>query len=64
MKGAYIAGALSGFGVMASAGVGDLLAAHITGGPLPSYASAFRLERYEDPVYRELLANWPTTGQL
>ena len=64
VKGAYIAGALSGFGVMASAGVGDLLAAHITGGPLPSYASAFRLERYEDPVYRELLANWPTTGQL
>jgi glycine/D-amino acid oxidase-like deaminating enzyme len=64
VKGAYIAGALSGFGVMASAGAGDLLAAHITGGTLPHYAGAFRLERYEDPAYQELLANWPTTGQL
>jgi glycine/D-amino acid oxidase-like deaminating enzyme len=64
VKGAYMIGALSGFGVMAAAGAGDLLAAHITGDPLPHFAPAFRLERYEEPSYRELLAHWPTTGQL
>jgi glycine/D-amino acid oxidase-like deaminating enzyme len=64
VKGAYIIGALSGFGVMAACGAGDLLADHITGGPLPHYAGAFRPERYDDPAYRELLAHWPTTGQL
>jgi len=64
VKGAYIIGALSGFGVMASPGAGDLLAAHITGGPLPPYASAFLLERYEDPAYQALLENWTGSGQL
>ena len=64
MRGAYIIAALSGFGIMASPGAGDLLAAHLTGEPLPPYAPAFLLERYRDPAYRELLENWPTTGQL
>ncbi len=64
VKGAYIIAAMSGFGIMASPGAGDLLAAHVTGSPLPAYAPAFALERYEDPAYQALLANWPTTGQL
>jgi len=64
VEGAYLIGALSGFGLMASSAAGELLAAHVTGGELPSYAPAFMLERYEDPAYQELLANWSDSGQL
>ena len=41
--------ALSGFGLMASLGAGELLAAHLAGKPLPEYAPAFSLQRYQDP---------------
>ena len=64
VEGAYIIGALSGFGVMAACGAGDLLAAHFTGSKLPHYAPAFALERYEDPGYQKLLENWGESGQL
>jgi len=64
VRGAYIIGALSGYGVMASPGAGDLLARHIVGHELPSYATAFSLERYDDPEYQQLLKTWRTTGQL
>ena len=62
--GAYLIGALSGYGVMASCAAGELLAAHVCGGSLPAYAPAFSLERYQDPAYRRLLANWGDPGQL
>ncbi|MEW5960355.1 MAG: FAD-dependent oxidoreductase [Chloroflexota bacterium] len=62
--GAYLIGALSGFGLMASSAAGELLAGHITGNDLPPYAAAFRLERYDDPAYQALLANWGESGQL
>ena len=64
VRGAYVIGALSGFGIMASPGAGDLLGAHVMGSPLPHYAPAFHPERYQDPAYQELLAHWPTGGQL
>jgi len=64
VKGAYVIGALSGFGVMAGCGAGELLAIHLTGGKLPHYASAFALERYEDAKYKKLLEAWPDSGQL
>jgi len=64
VKGAYMIGALSGYGIMASCGAGELLAAHLTGSPLPPYAPAFTLERYRDPEYQKLLENWGETGQL
>jgi sarcosine oxidase subunit beta len=64
VSGAYIIGALSGFGIMSSCAAGDLLAAHVTGVPLPAYAPAFSLERYQDPIYQSLLNNWGATGQL
>ena len=65
IAGAYIFGALSGYGIMASQAGADLLAAHIAGSALPEYAPAFALSRYDDPAYRALLASWdPTTGQL
>jgi len=64
IEGAYVMGALSGFGVMAACGAGELLATHLTGGKLPHYASAFVLERYEDPEYQKLLETWGESGQL
>jgi glycine/D-amino acid oxidase-like deaminating enzyme len=62
-RGGYLIGALSGFGVMASAAAGELLAAHVTGAPLPAWAPAFRLERYEDAAYLRALEG-AEAGQL
>jgi glycine/D-amino acid oxidase-like deaminating enzyme len=62
--GAYIIAALSGFGIMAACASGELLAAHMTGSDLPSYAPWFLLERYEDPAYQKLLEDWDESGQL
>jgi glycine/D-amino acid oxidase-like deaminating enzyme len=64
VEGAYVIGAFSGFGMMASCASGELLAAYIAGAPLPHYAPAFSIERYEDREYQELLENRPSTGQL
>jgi glycine/D-amino acid oxidase-like deaminating enzyme len=64
VEGAYIIGALSGFGIMAACSAGELLASHMTGSELPPYYPAFLLERYEDPEYQELLENWDESGQL
>ena len=64
MDGAYVIGAVSGYGIMSACGVGDLLATHITGGDLPSYASAFTPSRYADPEYQKKLEDWGDSGQL
>jgi glycine/D-amino acid oxidase-like deaminating enzyme len=64
VAGAYVIGALSGYGLMAANGAADLLADHVTGRALPAHAPAFRLERYEDPAYQALLAAWGDSGQL
>ncbi len=41
-RGAWMLGALSGYGVMAALAAAELLAAHITGAELPPYAAAFQ----------------------
>lgn len=64
IDGAYVLGAVSGYGIMSACGVGELLAAHVTGAELPSYAKAFELARYNDPDYAKQLKNWGTSGQL
>ena len=64
VEGAYVIGALSGYGMMASNGAADLLADHIAERPLPHYAPAFRLDRYDDPAYAKLLDEWGDSGQL
>jgi len=64
VDGAYVHGALSGFGLMASSATAELVAAHVTGGELAEYAPAFDLARYEDPEYRKKLDTWDDTGQL
>ncbi|HKJ39160.1 MAG TPA: FAD-binding oxidoreductase [Anaerolineales bacterium] len=64
VDGAYMVGAVSGYGIMSACGVGDLLARHITKSKLPDYSSAFELSRYDDPAYQEKLENWDNSGQL
>ena len=64
VQGAWVIGALSGYGLMASLGVGELLAAHLAGSSLPGYASAFDLRRYQDPAYQTALESWAPSGQL
>jgi glycine/D-amino acid oxidase-like deaminating enzyme len=60
----FTVAALSGYGVMAACAAGDLLAAHVTGGPLPPYAPAFSLERYSDPSYLEMITRQEDEGQI
>jgi glycine/D-amino acid oxidase-like deaminating enzyme len=55
VAGAYVFGALSGYGIMASQAGADLLAAHISGSELPGYAPAFALFMYVYPAFRKLL---------
>lgn len=47
IEGAYIAGALSGYGVMGSQAAGELVAGHVTGEALPDYAKAFSFDRFD-----------------
>jgi glycine/D-amino acid oxidase-like deaminating enzyme len=64
IEGAFVIGALSGFGLMAACGAGELLAEHVAGESLPPYADAFSLERFHDQAYLELLEAWGVSGQL
>jgi glycine/D-amino acid oxidase-like deaminating enzyme len=58
-------GALSGYGIMASQGAAELLAAHLAGDELPAWAAAFAPARFDDPGYRERLAGGAAAaGQL
>ena len=65
VDGAYVLGALSGFGIMAAHAGADLLAAHLTGKSLPDYAKWFVPSRYEDASYRAEVERWGAqVGQL
>ncbi len=64
LDGAYVSAAFSGFGLMAAPGAGELISAYITGNSVPSYAAAFRPDRYERPDYLAMMARWGDKGQL
>lgn len=64
VDGAYVIGAVSGYGIMSACGVGELLAARATGSELPPYANAFAPSRYDDPEYQKRVENWEDGGQL
>ena len=64
VEGAFVHGALSGFGLMASMGTAEICAAHIAGGALPAWAPAFDLARYADADYLARLEAWGDDGQL
>ena len=62
--GVFVNGAFSGYGLMAAAAGAELLAAHVTGGPLPGDAAAFAPARYADPAYAARFATVGDAGQL
>jgi glycine/D-amino acid oxidase-like deaminating enzyme len=64
VEGSWVIGALSGFGLMASMAAGELLALHMLEKNLPGYASAFHLNRYQDPGYVANIAQMEDSGQL
>jgi sarcosine oxidase, subunit beta len=64
VEGAYVIGALSGYGIMSCCAAGELLAAHMSGSALPAYAPAFLPGRYDDPRYVESLSLLDNSGQL
>jgi glycine/D-amino acid oxidase-like deaminating enzyme len=55
-KGAFMAGALSGFGSMAATSTGAICAAWVAERPLPGYARPLSSERYADKVLMDQLA--------
>lgn len=58
-SGAFVAGALAGFGSMAACATGWICAAWITGSQLPDYARALSSDRYAD---RALMAELAELG--
>ena len=64
VDGAYIIGALSGFGSMAACAAGAICAAWIVDGDLPDYASQLSLTRYTDNALMDELGNSPSRGLL
>lgn len=64
IEGAFIIGAVSGYGIMSACAVGELLAQHVTGQRLPGYAADLALARYEDPKYLKQIESLADNGQL
>ncbi len=64
IEGAFVHGALSGYGLMASAATSELAALHIMGEKLPEYAGAFHPNRFEDEEYLAKIADWDDSTQL
>ncbi len=62
--GAFMAGALSGFGTMAATATGALCAAWMQGKPRTGYADLFTLRRYDDPVLMAELRGDESKGVL
>ncbi len=64
VEGAWVAGAYSGFGIMIAMAAGELLAAHLQQYPLPSYAPAFTLDRFEPSTQQQATNTNAFSGQL
>lgn len=64
VPGTYVCSALSGYGIMASCGAADLLAAHVLGTDRPDYSAAFEVDRFHDPAYMAQIAELAVSGQL
>ena len=64
VAGVYVLGGLGGSGMQISPAAGELLADQIAGVPLPHYASAFLVERFDDPDYQKLMEQWGASGQV
>jgi glycine/D-amino acid oxidase-like deaminating enzyme len=63
-RGAFMAGAVSGYGTMAATATGALCAACIAGAPRPCYAANFALGRYDDALLMAELRGSRNKGVL
>lgn len=63
-SGAFLAGALSGFGTMASTATGAVCAAWLAGAERPSYAPSLTLDRYDDQLLIAELRKSASKGVL
>jgi glycine/D-amino acid oxidase-like deaminating enzyme len=64
VDGAFVVGALSGFGTMAACAAGSLCASWITGDDLPGYAGDLSMARYQDQSLMDTLKNAASRGVL
>ena len=64
VDGAFITGALSGFGSMSACAAGAMCAAWITGKELPEFAERLSLARYDDQNLMTALSKAQSTGVL
>jgi len=64
VEGAFVIGAVSGYGIMSACATGELLAQHVTGIALPDNAPDLMLSRYEDPEYLKGLEYLQESGEL
>ncbi len=64
VPGTYVCSAFSGYGIMASCAGGELLADHLLGRDLPSYADAFNPGRLIDTAYLKKMAGLSVSGQI
>lgn len=55
VEGAFVIGALSGFGIMGSQAAAELLVSHLLDEAVPSWATELSPARYDDPDYRTRL---------
>lgn len=62
--GSFVCAALSGYGIMAACAAGELTALHVAGGPLPSHADAFRIERLDDGGYMRQVNRSQSDSQI
>ena len=62
--GAFMAGALSGYGTMAATATGALCAAWMQDAPRPDYAELFTLRRYDDATLMAELRSEESKGVL
>jgi len=63
-KGAFVAGALSGFGTMAACATGALCASWVRGATRPEFAERLSLSRYDDENFMRQLQDSAGTGVL
>ena len=64
IEGAYVIGAVSGYGIMSACAAGELLAHHVTGIGLLEYAPALLLSRYRNAEYLKGLESLEDSGEL
>ena len=64
VDGAFICGALSGYGCMAACAAGSICASWVADGDLPDYAKQLSLARYDDGDLMAEIMNSPSKGIL